>query len=88
MFVRVNITLIIVVIIAAIILLYVIKRILQGRHRNSEYGMEKENKNSSSICVNISNTNNTRSKSGDYTTSNYTNAKAELKGIINKHENS
>ena len=87
MFVRVNITQIIIVVITAIGLIYVIKRILQGRHRDSEYDQQKENKkNSSSICVNISNSNNTRSKSGGYSTSNYTNATTELNGIINKPE--
>jgi hypothetical protein len=84
MFVRINIIYVIIVTIAAIGLLYVIKRILQGRHRNSECNKGKETKTNSSICVNISNSNNTRSKSGDDTTSNYTNA--ELKGIINKPE--
>ena len=87
LFIMVHTIKIIMLIITMTILYYSVKKLWQGRPSDSKSNKKEENqKENTTIHVKVANTNNTTGQLGDFTNSNKSSARINLRGMINKPE--
>ena len=87
LFIMVHTIKIILLITTMTILYYLAKKLWQGRPSYSKSNKKEENqKENTTIHVKVANTNNTTGQLGDFTNSNKSSARINLRGMINKPE--